>query len=126
MTRKAKLTRLEQSKGGPRTKHALLNRLRPRVEALECRAVPTASLSVNSYGYVTLLSQTQGSTVGLSYNASSDTYTFTSSEGVAAGSINLLFNYSQVDSDTATLQPSDKTIVDFAGLEFDQEVENVS
>ena len=103
-----------------------VNRAHCRVEALECRAVPTASLAVNGFGTVMLLSQTQGSTVGLSFSASSDTYTFTSTEGVSNGGTDQNFTYTQVDGDTATLQPVDKTSLDFASLEFDQTVENIS
>ena len=102
------------------------NRAHFLVEALECRTVPTASLSVNSFGTVMFLSQTAGSTVGLSFDAASDTYTFTSTEGVSNGGTDVLFTYHQVDASTATLQAVDKSTQDFASIYLDQMVENIS
>jgi Bacterial Ig-like domain len=95
-------------------------------DQLELRTLPTASLSANSFGVVMFLSQTAGSTVGLSFNSAADTYTFTSSEGVAAGTIDGSFNYTQDGPDGATLQPVDQSSLDFTSLEFDQNVENIS
>ncbi len=126
MMRIAKLKRTGQREGLANRKNSQRNRARLQFEALECRAVPTASLSINGFGVMMFFSQTQGSTVGLSYNAGSDTYTFTSTEGISPNGINIEFQYSQVNTDTATLTPVDPSSLDFTSLEFDQTVENIS
>ena len=126
MMRQTKMQQFRQRElpGNRKCRRAI--RARFRLEALECRAVPTASLSANGFGTVMFLSQTSGSTVGLSFDASSDTYTFTSTEGVSNAGTVPLFTYTQVDANTATLQATDKSAQDFASLTFDQSVENIS
>ena len=71
------------------------------------------------------LSQTLGSTVELSYNTGSHTYTFDDTEGIAAGTVDPAFTYTQVTGTEATLAPVDFSTQDFTSLSFDQNVENI-
>ncbi len=95
-------------------------------EGLERRALLTATLSANSAGVVDFLSQTTSSTVTLSFDSGTDTYTFQSTEGVSSGGIDTAFTYNQVTSDKATLTPVDPSTQDFSSLAFDQNAPNIT
>jgi large repetitive protein len=97
-----------------------------QVESLEGRTLLTATLSVNGTGAVSFLSQTLGSTVGLSFNTGTNTYTFDDTEGVAAGTVAPAFTYTQVTGTEATLAPVAPATQNFTSLSFDQNVENIS
>jgi large repetitive protein len=105
------------------------NRQRSRqrflLEHLEPRTLLTATLSVDSAGAVDHLSQTAGSTVDLSFDKTTDTYTFDDTEGVSPGVVAAAFTYTQVDADEATLTPVNPVTQDFTSLTFDQNVENI-
>ncbi len=102
------------------------NSCRPRIEWMEPRTLLTATLSVTSAGAVSLLSQTLGSTVGVSFNAGSDTYTFDDTEGVNPLTVDPAFTYTQVTGTEATLTPVNMTTQNFTSLSFDQNVENIN
>ena len=95
-------------------------------DGLEPRTLLTAMLSVTSTGAVSFLSQTAGSTVGLAFNTGTDTYTFDDTEGVAPGTMDSAFTYTQVTGTEATLTPVDPATQNFTSLSFDQNVENIS
>jgi large repetitive protein len=100
-------------------------KFRIHFDNLEPRTLLTATLSVDGAGTSSFLSQTLGSTVELSYAPITHTYTFDDTEGVAAGTIDPAFTYTQVTGTEATLAPVDFTIQDFTSLSFDQNVENI-
>jgi hypothetical protein len=97
-----------------------------QVESLEGRTLLTATLSVTSAGAVSFLSQTVGSTAGLSFNTGTDTYTFGDTEGVAPGAVDPAFTYTQVNGSEATLTPVAPATQNFTSLSFDQNVENIT
>ena len=101
------------------------SRLRIRFDDLESRTLLTATLSVDGAGAAAFLSQTLGSTVELSYAPITHTYTFDDTEGVAAGTIDPAFTYTQVTGTEATLTPVNMTTQNFTSLSFDQNVENI-
>jgi hypothetical protein len=105
-----------------------------QVEALESRtllaSVPAGLLSVTDAGAVSFLSQlVSGTTVSLSFNAGTDTYTFDDDEGVGLGpgGVSPEFTYTQVTVNEATLTPTGSpTFQNFTSLSFDQNVENIN
>ena len=102
------------------------NKLRLLFDGLEPRTLLTATLSVDSVGAASFLSQTLGSTVGLAYNTGNHTYTFDDTEGVAPGTVDAAFTYTQVTGTEATLAPVDFNTQDFTSLSFDQNVEDIA
>ncbi len=104
----------------PRSKQRFL------LEHLEPRTLLTATLSVNATGAVSHLSQTAGNTVGLTFDAVTDVYTFSDTEGIAPGTVASEFTYTQVTADLATLAPVDRVTQDFTSLSFDQNVQNIT
>jgi hypothetical protein len=96
------------------------------LEHLEPRTLLTAVLSVNGTGAAAFLSQTLGSIAELSFNAGTHTYTFDDTEGVAPGTVDAAFTYTQVTGTEATLAPVDFNTQNFTSLSFDQNVQNIN
>ena len=110
-----------------RTRREKPQRHKPRFQfdSLEPRTLLTANLSVTAAGAVTLLSQTAGSTVGLSFNSGTDAYTFTDSEGIAPVTIAPAFTYTPI-AGGGTLTPVAPGTQDFTSLSFDQNAQNIT
>jgi hypothetical protein len=101
------------------------SKARIQFDNLESRTLLTATLSVDGTGAAAFLSQTLGSTVELSYNTGTYTYKFDDAEGVAPGTVDAAFIYTQITGTEATLAPVDFNTQDFTSLSFDQNVENI-
>jgi hypothetical protein len=86
----------------------------------------TAALSVTSAGAVDFVSNTASSTVGLVFNSASQTYTFSDSEGVSAGTVAPAFVFTQLSGTEATLSPINPSSQGFTGLTFDQTAPNIT
>jgi len=96
------------------------------LEHLEPKTLLTATLPVTAAGAASFLAQTAGSGIDLKYDMGTHTYTFDDNEGIAPGTVDPAFTYTQVSGSEATLAPVDPATQDFTSLSFDQNVEDIS